>query len=105
VGGSAAGGHADRPGGLAADHDAVDALRVLLAALEAQAGVIVGEAVVRRARRVLVIETSGSAVTSISPRAPSEGSSSPSSSCSEVGLRTATAQVETPRIITPSSTA
>ena len=41
----------------------------------------------------------------ISPNAASSGERSPSPSCSAVGLRTATAQFETPRIITPSSTA
>ncbi len=46
----------------------------------------------------LAHETRGSDVTSISPSAPG-GASSGS------GLRTATAHVETPRIITPSSTA
>ena len=44
-------------------------------------------------------------MTSISPLAPSFESGPPASSCSADGLRTATAQVETPRIITPSSTA
>src|SRR5947209_18722605 len=51
-------------------------------------------------------ETSGSDTTSMSPSAASVGSSFwPSASCSGDGLRTATAQVETPRIITPSRTA
>ena len=47
----------------------------------------------------------GSVCTSISPSAASCGERSPSASCSALGLRTATAQLETPRIITPSSTA
>ena len=61
----------------------------------------------RRIQRcVLRIDTSGNERTSISPLAPSRGSSrSSDSSCSAEGLRTATAHVETPRIITPSSTA
>jgi hypothetical protein len=62
----------------------------------------------RSSRWRLVQETSGSEVISISPSAASFGSRpSPwcASSCSGVGLRTATAHVETPRIITPSSTA
>src|SRR4051812_97800 len=51
-------------------------------------------------------DTSGSETTSISPSAASVGSSSrPPASCSGDGLRTATAHVETPRIITPSRTA
>ena len=50
-------------------------------------------------------ESSGKVFTSISPSAASSGERSPSASCSSVGLRTATAQLETPRIITPSSTA
>ena len=52
----------------------------------------------RSTRWRLAQETSGSEVTSISPSASSGASSG-------TGLRTATAQVETPRIITPSSTA
>ena len=52
-----------------------------------------------------VHETSGSEITSISPFAPSFESAPPAASCSADGLRTATAQVEMPRIITPSSTA
>src|SRR5215210_3375856 len=59
----------------------------------------------RRARWRLVQETSGNETTSISPSAASSGSRPSSPSCSGSGLRTATAQVETPRIITPSSTA
>ena len=51
-------------------------------------------------------ETSGNDWTSISPAAASPISSSrPPAICSGSGLRTATAQVETPRIITPSRTA
>src|SRR4051794_1874317 len=41
----------------------------------------------------------------MSPLAPSWESGPPASHCSGEGLRTATAQVDTPRIITPSSTA
>src|SRR5947208_15551467 len=41
----------------------------------------------------------------MSPSAASVGASPSALSCSGAGLRTATAQVETPRIITPSSTA
>ena len=52
-----------------------------------------------------VQETSGSEITSISPFAPSFESAPPSASCSAEGLRTATAQVEMPRIMTPSRTA
>src|SRR4051794_35320428 len=61
----------------------------------------------RRSQRWrFTIETSGSETTSISPSAASVGSRwCPSASCSGEGLRTATAHVETPRIITPSSTA
>ena len=61
----------------------------------------------RRRRWRLIQETSGSETTSISPSAGVVGSRWPSASCScsGVGLRTATAQVEMPRIITPSSTA
>src|SRR5829696_8285863 len=59
----------------------------------------------RRSRCRFVHETSGSEVTSMSPFAPSFESAPPAASCSAEGLRTATAQVETPRIITPSSTA
>jgi hypothetical protein len=61
----------------------------------------------RRSRRWrLTIETSGSETISISPSAASVGSSSwPLAICSGDGLRTATAHVETPRIITPSRTA
>ena len=43
--------------------------------------------------------------TSISPSAASSGERSPPAAARRVGLRTATAQLETPRIITPSSTA
>jgi hypothetical protein len=60
----------------------------------------------RRKRWRLTIETSGSETTSISPSAASVGSISwPLATCSGDGLRTATAHVETPRIITPSRTA
>ena len=59
----------------------------------------------RNARWRLVQETSGNETTSISPSAASSGSRPSSPICSGSGLRTATAQVETPRIITPSSTA
>ena len=60
----------------------------------------------RRSRRWrFSAESSGKVLTSISPSAASSGERSPSASCSAVGLRTATAQLETPRIITPSSTA
>ena len=60
----------------------------------------------RSRRWRLTHETSGSETTSISPRAASRGSSRPSSPIwSGAGLRTATAHVETPRIITPSRTA
>ena len=59
----------------------------------------------RSRRWRLVQETSGSEITSISPFAPSFESAPPAASCSADGLRTATAQVEMPRIITPSSTA
>jgi hypothetical protein len=60
----------------------------------------------RSTRWRLSAETSGSEMTSISPAAASRMSrSSPWASCSSDGLRTATAQIETPRIITPSSTA
>ena len=59
----------------------------------------------RSSRWRLVQETSGSETTSISPLAPSLESGPPAASCSADGLRTATAQVEMPRIITPSSTA
>ena len=59
----------------------------------------------RSSRWRFVQETSGSEITSISPFAPSLESGPPSASCSAEGLRTATAQVEMPRIITPSSTA
>ena len=59
----------------------------------------------RRMRWRFVQETSGSEITSISPFAPSFKSAPPAASCSAEGLRTATAQVEMPRIITPSSTA
>ena len=58
-----------------------------------------------RSRWRFVQETSGSEITSISPFAPSFESAPPSASCSADGLRTATAHVEMPRIITPSSTA
>ena len=58
-----------------------------------------------RSRWRFVQETSGSETTSISPFAPSFESAPPSASCSADGLRTATAHVEMPRIITPSSTA
>ena len=51
-------------------------------------------------------EASGNVLTSISPSAASSGERWGSSrSCSALGLRTATAQLDTPRIITPSSTA
>src|SRR5436190_3126421 len=59
----------------------------------------------RSTRCFFVHETSGNEDTSISPWAPSSGSSLPSCRSSGTGLRTATAQVEMPRIITPSSTA
>ena len=59
----------------------------------------------RSARWRLVQETSGNETTSISPFAASPDSIAPSAICSGSGLRTATAQCETPRIITPSSTA
>src|SRR5215213_5965390 len=59
----------------------------------------------RSARWRLVQDTSGSEITSISPFAPSFESGPPAASCSAEGLRTATAQVEMPRIITPSRTA
>src|SRR5689334_24334293 len=59
----------------------------------------------RSTRCFFVHETSGNDCTSISPWAPSSGSSLPSCRSSATGLRTATAQVEIPRIITPSSTA
>src|SRR5215211_1834802 len=59
----------------------------------------------RSTRWRFVQETSGNDWTSISPSAASSGSRPSSPSCSGRGLRTATAQVETPRIITPSSTA
>ncbi len=48
---------------------------------------------------------SGNVLTSISPSAACPSERPPSLSCSADGLRTATAQWETPRIITPSSTA
>jgi hypothetical protein len=47
----------------------------------------------------------GNELTSISPCAACPAARPPSLSCSADGLRTATAQLETPRIITPSSTA
>ena len=59
----------------------------------------------RSSRWRFVHDTSGSETTSISPFAPSFESGPPAASCSAEGLRTATAQVETPRIITPSRTA
>ena len=59
----------------------------------------------RRSRWRFVHDTSGSEMTSISPFAPSFESAPPAASCSAEGLRTATAHVEMPRIITPSSTA
>jgi hypothetical protein len=60
----------------------------------------------RRIQRCLRrMDSSGKERTSISPLAPSRGSRRPSSCCSGVGLRTATAHVEIPRIITPSRTA
>src|SRR3954452_6146071 len=59
----------------------------------------------RSARWRLVHETSGNEVTSISPSAASSLPRPSGRICSGSGLRTATAQVETPRIITPSSTA
>src|SRR5436190_1677756 len=59
----------------------------------------------RSTRCFLVHETSGNELTSIAPCAPCSGSSLPSCRSSGTGLRTATAQVEMPRIITPSSTA
>src|SRR5215217_7750256 len=59
----------------------------------------------RSSRWRFVQETSGSEITSMSPFAPSFESAPPASSCRAEGLRTATAQVEMPRIITPSSTA
>src|SRR5258708_16304563 len=59
----------------------------------------------RSARWRCIAEASGKVLTSISPSAGSSGERSSSLSCSAVGLRTATAQLRTPRIITPSSTA
>ena len=60
----------------------------------------------RSARWRFAHETSGNDCVSISPWAASPTSSSrPSAICSGSGLRTATAHVETPRIITPSRTA
>src|SRR3954470_11431207 len=59
----------------------------------------------RRARCFLRTEVSGWLTTSISPSGTSSASSPPSLSCSGAGLRTATAHVETPRIMTPSRTA
>src|SRR4029079_19331888 len=59
----------------------------------------------RSARCFLRTEVSGWLETSISPSGTSSASSPPSLSCSGAGLRTATAHVETPRIITPSRTA
>src|SRR5215208_1557530 len=59
----------------------------------------------RSTRWRLVHETSGNELTSISPRAASSRPNPSGRICSGRGLRTATAQVETPRIITPSSTA
>ena len=57
------------------------------------------------ARCFLSTEVSGNDWTSISPSAASSGRAPSSAICSGSGLRTATAQVETPRIITPSRTA
>jgi hypothetical protein len=60
----------------------------------------------RRSRRCfLSTEVSGWEVTSISPWAPFSGSRPSSVISSGSGLRTPTAHVDTPRIITPSSTA
>src|SRR3954447_286171 len=59
----------------------------------------------RSSRWRLVHDTSGSETTSISPAAASLEPGPPAASCSALGLRTATAHVEMPRIITPSSTA
>ena len=60
----------------------------------------------RRSRRCFLrIDVSGNEVTSISPWAPRSGSMPSSEISSGSGLRTATAHVDTPRIITPSSTA
>ena len=60
----------------------------------------------RSTRWRLVHETSGKVWTSISPsRALARRPGGPSPSAPAVGWRTATAQCETPRIITPSSTA
>ena len=59
----------------------------------------------RYTRCFFVHETSGNDETSMSPSAASSGASPRSLICSGAGRRTATAQVETPRIITPSSTA
>ncbi len=59
----------------------------------------------RRRRCFLRTEVSGNEVTSISPWAPRSGSTPSSETSSGSGLRTATAHVDTPRIITPSSTA
>src|SRR2546421_3639625 len=59
----------------------------------------------RRTRCRFSHDTSGKEETSISPWAPCSGSSLPSCRSAGTGFRTATAQVEMPRIITPSSTA
>ncbi len=60
----------------------------------------------RSQRWRLSTETSGKLWTRISPRAASpEAMWRPPAICSGAGARTATAHVETPRIITPSSTA
>ena len=59
----------------------------------------------RSSRCFLSTEVSGNEVTSISPWAPRSGSTPSSETSSGSGLRTATAHVDTPRIITPSSTA
>ena len=59
----------------------------------------------RRRRCFLRTDVSGNEVTSISPWAPRSGSTPSSETSSGSGLRTPTAHVDTPRIITPSSTA
>ena len=59
----------------------------------------------RSSRCFLVHETSGSEITSISPLAPPSSPGPRRRAAPADGLRTATAQVEMPRIITPSSTA
>src|SRR3954452_23598713 len=59
----------------------------------------------RNARWRLVHETSGNELTAISPSGASSSASPSGRICSGSGSRTATAQGEAPRIITPSSTA